>query len=59
MLGENPRVCNQGILNYLLIVLRSDKDFMKFWKVVKLMINQPALEEAANQVQKGSKIVTY
>ena len=38
--GENPRVCNQGILNYLLIVLRRDKDFGKFWKIVKLMINQ-------------------
>ena len=59
MSGENPRVCNQGILNYLLIALRRDKDFMKFWKVVKSMINQPALEEAANQVQKGSKIIIY
>ena len=51
--GENPRVRNQGILNYLLIVLRRDKDLGKFWKVVKLMINQPELEEAIKQVQKG------
>ena len=51
--GENPRVCNQGILNYLLIVLRRDKDLGKFWRIVKLMINQPELEEAIKQVQKG------
>ena len=51
--GENPRVCNQGILNYLLIKLRTDKDFVKFWKVVRMMINQPELEEAIKQAQEG------
>ena len=52
--GINPRVCNQGILNYLLIVLRRDKDLGKFWKIVKSMVNQPKLEEAIMQVQEGT-----
>ena len=54
--GEDPRVGNQGILNYLLIVLRRDKDLGKFWKIVKSMVNQPKLEEAIKQVQKGIHI---
>ena len=51
--GENLRVCNQGILNYLLIVLRRDKDLGKFWKTVKLMVNHPELEKAIEHVQEG------
>jgi len=51
--GENPRVCNQGILNYLLIKLRTDKNFVKFWNAVKSMINHPELREAVKQLQKG------
>ena len=51
--GENPRVCNQGILNYLLIKLRSDKNFVKFWKVVKTMIKQPVLRRAVEEIQRG------
>ena len=47
-------MCNQGILNYLLIKLRTDKDFVKFWKVVRMMINQPELEEAIKQAQEGT-----
>ena len=47
---------NQGILNYLLIVLRRDKDLGKFWKIVNSMVNQPKLEEAIKQVQKGIHI---
>ena len=54
--GKNPRVGNQGILNYLLIVLRRDKDLGKFWKIIKSMVNQPKLEEAIKQVQKGIHI---
>ena len=51
--GENPRVCNQGILNYLLIKLRTDKNFTKFWKVVKTMIKQPVLRSAVEEIQRG------
>ena len=52
--GENPRVCNQGILNYLLIMLRRDKNFVKFWKVLKTMINHPELRVAVERIQKGT-----
>ena len=51
--GENPRVCNQGIFNYLLIMLRRDKNFVKFWKVVKTMIKQPVLRRAVEEIQRG------
>ena len=51
--GENPRVCNQGILNYLLIVLRKDKNFDKFWKILKAMIKEPVLRRAAEEIQRG------
>ena len=57
--GENPRVCNQGILNYLLIMLRRDKDFVKFWKVLKLMIKQPELRKITEEVQGGSYAYCY
>ena len=53
MSGENPRVCNQGILNYLLIELRRDKDFAKFREVLKLMIYQPELKKTTEIVLKG------
>ena len=51
--GENPRVCNQGILNYLLIVLRKDKNFDKFWKILKAMIKEPVLRRAVEEIQRG------
>ena len=51
--GENPRVCNQGILNYLLIILRRDKDFVKFWHVIKSLVNHPKLREVIQRVQRG------
>ena len=54
MSGENPRVCNQGILNYLLIVLRRDKNFEKFWKALKLIIKQPELRRIIEQVHEGN-----
>ena len=50
---ENPRVCNQGILNYLLIVLRSDKNFGKFWKTLKAMIKEPVLRRVVEEIQRG------
>jgi len=50
--GENPRVCNQGMLNYLLIVLRRDKNFMKFWYIIKSMINHLELKKSVERVQK-------
>jgi len=52
--GGIPRLCNQGILNYLLIVLRKDKDFVKFWNVVKLLTDQPELRKAVERIQKGT-----
>ena len=51
--GGIPRLCNQGILNYLLIVLRRDRDFVKFWNVVKLLIDQPELRKAVERLEKG------
>ena len=53
MSGENPRVCNQGILNYLLIKLRGDNNIFQFWNTVKSMIAQPELRNAVDRVQKG------
>ena len=50
--GENPRVCNQGILNYLLIKLRTDKDFVKFWSTVTAMIKEPELRVAVERLRK-------
>ena len=50
---ENPRVRNQGVLNYLLIVLRKDKDFGKFWKILKAMIKEPVLRRAVEEIQRG------
>ena len=52
--GGNPRVCNQGILNYLLIKLRTDKDYVKFYDVLKAMINHPELRVAVERIQKGT-----
>ena len=51
--GGIPRLCNQGILNYLLIVLRRDRDFVKFWNVVKLLVDQPELRKAVERIQKS------
>ena len=51
--GENPRVCNQGILNYLLIKLRTDKNFVKFWKVLNLLVNQPELRAVIGRIMKS------
>ena len=52
--GGIPRLCNQGILNYLLIILRRDRDFVKFWNVVKLLIDQPELRKAVERIQNGN-----
>ena len=57
--GGNPRVCNQGILNFLLIKLRTDKNFAKFWKVVKTMIKEPVLRHAVEDVQRGTHILMH
>ena len=55
LLGKNPRLCNQGVLNYLLIVLRADKKgFGKFWKVLKTMVKQPLLRSAVEEIQKST-----
>ena len=34
-------------------MLRKDKNFAKFWKVVKAMIKQPLLRSAVENIQKG------
>jgi len=39
------RICNQSILNYLLIELRNNKDLVKFWDTVKALTQFPALKE--------------
>ena len=54
--GENPRVCNQGILNYLLIKLRADKDFVKFWDILAAMIKQPELRVAVERIRKQKSL---
>ena len=56
--GENPRVCNQGILNYLLIKLRTGKNFVKFWKVLNLLVNHPKLREVIERIRKGEYVCT-
>ena len=50
--GENPRVCNQGILNYLLIKLRTDKNFVKFWSSLAAMIKQPELRIMVDRLRR-------
>ena len=58
--GENPRVCNQGILNYLLIMLRRDKNFVKFWNTLRTIINHPELKFAIEKLQKSKcRIIVY
>ena len=52
LLGKNPRVCNQGILNYLLIKLRTDKNFVKFWSSLAAMIKQPELRIMVDRLRK-------
>ena len=42
---QNCRMCNQSILNHLLIELRGDKDLVKFWDTVKTMIQFPELKD--------------
>ena len=54
--GGIPRLCNQGILNYLLIILRRDRDFVKFWNVVKLLIDQPELRKAVERIQNSTYV---
>ena len=49
---ENPRVCNQGILNYLLIKLRANKDFVKFWSTVTAMTKEPELRVAVERLRR-------
>ena len=39
------RICNQSILNYLLIELRNNKDLVKFWDTVKALTQFPVLKE--------------
>ena len=54
--GENPRVCNQGILNYLLIKLRTDKNFVKFWNSLAAMIKQPELRIMVERLRKQKNL---
>ena len=57
LLGGNPRVCNQGMLNYLLIKLRTDKDYVKFFYVLKAMINHPELRVIVERIQRGTFVL--
>ena len=54
--GENPRVCNQGILNYLLMKLSADKDLEKFWNILAAMIKQPELRVAVERIRKQKSL---
>ena len=40
------RICNQGVLNYLLIELRKDRDLLKFWDTVRMVIEDLELKKA-------------
>jgi len=51
--GETPRLCNQGILNYLLINLRKERNFVKFWNLLVLLIDQPELKRTVERIQNG------
>jgi len=55
----NPRVCNQGILNYLLIKLRTNKDYVKFWSTLLAMINQPELRVVVEQLKKEKGLYVF
>ena len=46
---SSHRICNQGILNYLLIELRRDRDLSKFWDTVKVMIEEWDLKKAVGK----------
>ena len=52
--GGNPRVCNQGLFNYLLIMLRRDRNFVKFWTTLKAMTNHPELRIAIDKLQNST-----
>ena len=41
----NWRTMNQSLLNYLLIELRRDKDTVKFWDTVRMMIEELQLKK--------------
>jgi len=40
----NCRMCNQSILNYLLIELGQDKNVAKFWNTIIAMVQYPTLK---------------
>ena len=46
VLQSSPRTCNQGVLNYLLIELRKDRDLLKFWDTVRMVIEELELKKA-------------
>jgi len=50
---KSNRLCNQSLLNYLLIELRKDKESHKFLQVLNVLITESTLMRAVENIHKG------
>ena len=48
---SNRHTCNQGMLNYLLIQLRRDRDLSKFWDTMKAVIEDRELKRVVEKYE--------
>ena len=55
----NWRTKNQSLLNYLLIELRRDKDDVKFWGTLMMMVEKPQLKKVINNYASMIRSMTY
>jgi len=46
---SSRRICNQGLLNYLLIELRKDRDLPRFWETVMMIIEELELKKTVEK----------
>lgn len=46
---SSRRICNQGLLNYLLIELRRDRNGSKFWDTVKAVTEMEELKKVVEK----------
>ena len=54
----NWRTKNQSLLNYLLIELRKDKDNVKFWGTLVMMVEEPQLKTVVNRYASMARSMT-
>ena len=52
-------MCIQGLLNYLLIELRKDKNLPKFWETVMMIIEELELKKAVEKYSQKRPICKY